>query len=132
MAQKQHLIDETARLTVDEIFDAAYASGQEELERSSTALLFSGLIAGLTIGLSPLATAFAETFVGQSCWSCWVISRIASWAARKSSPQFCKVRCQLCIIFGGCYGRQWVTLSVEPCSLLCSIMGSSHNESDRD
>ena len=49
MAPKPHLIDETARLTADEIFDAAYASGREELERSSTALLFSGLIAGLTI-----------------------------------------------------------------------------------
>jgi len=72
MAQKQHLIDETARLTVDEIFDAAYASGQEELERSSTALLFSGLIAGLTIGLSPLATAFAESFLGQSSWASFV------------------------------------------------------------
>jgi formate-nitrite transporter family protein len=72
VAQKQHLIEETGRLTADEIFDSAYASGREELDRSSKALVFSGLIAGLIIGLSPLATALTESFLGQSFWASFI------------------------------------------------------------
>ena len=56
--------EETARLTADEIFDAAYQSGRDELRRSSLALTFSGLIAGLTIGLTPLVVGATRMYMG--------------------------------------------------------------------
>jgi formate-nitrite transporter family protein len=48
---------DSKRRTAHEIFDAAIENGREELKRSSGALAFSGLIGGLTMGLTGLAVA---------------------------------------------------------------------------
>jgi len=56
--------EDTARLTADEIFDAACQNGLDELKRSSSELGFSGFISGLTISLTPLAVSIVRSAIG--------------------------------------------------------------------
>lgn len=55
---------ETGRLSAAEIFDRVAAGGRDELERPSRNLAFSGLGAGLAMGISALGVAIAQTELG--------------------------------------------------------------------
>src|SRR4051794_854769 len=44
--------EETSRMNVHEIFEAAVSSARDELQRSTSALGVSGLAGGMTMGLS--------------------------------------------------------------------------------
>jgi len=56
-AQDTHATGETARRTAADIFADAVRVGEEELKRSSPGLAFSGLAAGLGMGLTGLGSA---------------------------------------------------------------------------
>lgn len=51
------------RLTADEIYENVRVAAEEELNRPASALFWSSLAAGLTIGFSFLASTFLTTFV---------------------------------------------------------------------
>lgn len=52
------------RLTALEIYETASENARDELKRSTRALAFSGLIAGITLGLTGLSVAVAQEHVG--------------------------------------------------------------------
>jgi formate/nitrite transporter FocA (FNT family) len=64
MARAGNVHQESSRLTVDQIFASAVQSGRDELERPSSALLFSGIAGGLTMGLTGLAVALVTSLLG--------------------------------------------------------------------
>jgi formate/nitrite transporter FocA (FNT family) len=57
---------DSERPTAHEIFDSAVQSARDELGRSGTALLFSGLAGGLTMGLTGLSAGLIYALLGQS------------------------------------------------------------------
>src|SRR3954471_844022 len=58
--------DETSRMSVHEIFEAAVESARDELGRSTLALGVSGLAGGMTMGLTGLGVAVAHAALGES------------------------------------------------------------------
>src|SRR4051812_43250222 len=60
------MADDSSRRTAEQIFDSVVESAREEIERGSLALGFSGLAAGMSMGLTGLAVAIVLTFSGQS------------------------------------------------------------------
>lgn len=56
---------ETGRLSAAEIFDRVAAGGRDELKRPSHNLAFSGLGAGLAMGISALGVAIAQVELGE-------------------------------------------------------------------
>ena len=56
--------ESATRLTAQEIFEGAIDSAREELSRSSTALSFSGLAGGLTMGLTGLSVSIVTGLLG--------------------------------------------------------------------
>lgn len=60
---------ETRRMTADEIFKAVLENARAELRRSSGTLAFSGVVGGLTLGLSGLAVSAIQSIVGTSPWA---------------------------------------------------------------
>lgn len=57
-----------SRLTAPQIFDRALEVGEEDLKRSSAGLAFSGLAAGIAMGLSGLGAATIAAAVGTGQW----------------------------------------------------------------
>ncbi len=58
--------EETSRLTAEEIFEAAIDVARDELERTNTALAFSGVLGGFVMGLTALGVALVRHFLGDS------------------------------------------------------------------
>jgi len=56
--------ESATRLTAQEIFDAAIDNARDELSRSSSALSFSGLAGGLTMGLTGLSVSIVTALLG--------------------------------------------------------------------
>lgn len=57
-------MQESKRRSAHEIFDQVVANAREELSRSSTALMFSGLAGGISMGLTGLSVALALSYLG--------------------------------------------------------------------
>ncbi len=57
-------MQDSTRRSAHEIFDQVIASAREELSRSSTALMFSGLAGGISMGLTGLAVALSLSYLG--------------------------------------------------------------------
>jgi formate/nitrite transporter FocA (FNT family) len=57
-------MQESTRRSAHEIFDQVVANAREELSRSSTALMFSGLAGGISMGLTGLSVALAISYLG--------------------------------------------------------------------
>jgi formate-nitrite transporter family protein len=68
MATSEDLAVDTSRLTAPEIFHAAQDNAREELKRSSRSLAFSGLLGGLTMGLTGLSVAAVRAILGSGGW----------------------------------------------------------------
>jgi formate/nitrite transporter FocA (FNT family) len=59
-------MQESSRLSAQEIFEEVKKSGREELARPTSGLLFSGFVAGMGMGLTGLAVALALSYLGNS------------------------------------------------------------------
>lgn len=57
---------ESTRRSAHEIFEQVAVSARDELKRSSTGLMFSGLAGGISMGLTGLAVALALSYLGDS------------------------------------------------------------------
>ena len=64
----EDLAVDTRRLTAPEIFHAAQDNAREELKRSSRTLAFSGVLGGLTMGLTGLGVAAVRAILGGGGW----------------------------------------------------------------
>ena len=64
----EELGDESRRLTAPEIFHQVAEDGRAELKRSNSALAFSGLAGGLTLGLTGLSVAAIRDLLGRGGW----------------------------------------------------------------
>ncbi len=62
MAQKQ--VIDTTRRSASEILEQVAKNGREELDRSTHALIFSGVAGGFTMGLTGLGVAVAQASLG--------------------------------------------------------------------
>ncbi len=71
-AEHADLVNETRRLTAQEIFHAAVENAREELKRSVRTLAFSGLAGGLTMGLTGLGVASVRAMLGDGPWAQFV------------------------------------------------------------
>ncbi|HSS98887.1 MAG TPA: formate/nitrite transporter family protein [Terriglobales bacterium] len=60
---------ESRRLTAPQIFHAAEENARAELERSPRTLAFSGLVGGLTMGLTGLGVAAIQSTLGAGQWT---------------------------------------------------------------
>lgn len=60
---------ESQRKSAHEIFAAALSNARDELRRSSRALAFSGFVGGMTMGLTGLAVASVQAFIGNQGWA---------------------------------------------------------------
>jgi formate/nitrite transporter FocA (FNT family) len=58
-------MEESTRRTADEIFAHAKSAAEDELERKSTQLAFSGLAGGLTMGFTGLGVALVRSYLGE-------------------------------------------------------------------
>lgn len=59
-------MDETQRLSANEIFDRVLSTARDELARSNHALAISGVACGLTMGLTALAVATTTVLLGNT------------------------------------------------------------------
>src|SRR3954464_9208302 len=66
MAKKAKDLGDSERLTAHEIFESAVEHAREELRRPWTALAFSGIAGGLTMGLTGLSTGLVTALLGQT------------------------------------------------------------------
>jgi formate/nitrite transporter FocA (FNT family) len=66
------LVQETRRLTAQEIFHTAVENAREELKRSAQTLALSGIAGGLTMGLTGLSVASVRAILGNSPWAQFV------------------------------------------------------------
>ncbi|MHB1571403.1 MAG: formate/nitrite transporter family protein [Solirubrobacteraceae bacterium] len=64
-----------SRLTAVQIFARAAEVGEEDLKRSAAGLAFSGLAAGLAMGLSGLGTATIAAQIGLTGWR-WLVASL--------------------------------------------------------
>jgi formate/nitrite transporter FocA (FNT family) len=64
--------DDETRPKAGDIYERVAEGAREELERTNGALGFSGLFAGLTIGLSALGVASALSLLGHAGWAQFV------------------------------------------------------------
>jgi formate-nitrite transporter family protein len=58
----------TTRRSAHEILEQVIENGNEELNRSTTGLVFSGLAGGITMGLTGLGVAVAKATLGPGSW----------------------------------------------------------------
>jgi len=56
------------RPTAHEIFDAVVENAREEVHRSASTLMFSGVAGGITLGLTGLAVACLRSILGPGSW----------------------------------------------------------------
>jgi formate/nitrite transporter FocA (FNT family) len=68
-SEHDELINETRRLTAQEIFHAAVENAREELRRTARTLAFSGVAGGLTMGLTGLGVASVRAILGDGAWA---------------------------------------------------------------
>lgn len=71
-AAHDDLVQETRRLTAQEIFHAAVENASEELKRSARTLVFSGIACGLTMGPTGLSVASVRAILGDGSWAQFV------------------------------------------------------------
>ena len=64
MAEKTKDLGDSERLTAHEIFESAVQHAREELRRPWSALSFSGIAGGLTMGLTGLSTGLVLSLLG--------------------------------------------------------------------
>ena len=64
----EDLAVDTRRLTAPQIFHAAQDNAREEIKRSSRTLAFSGVLGGLTMGLTGLSVASVRAILGSGGW----------------------------------------------------------------
>src|SRR5437868_14764002 len=64
------------RLTAAEIYERVESNADDELERSASALAFSGLGAGIAMGLTGLGVASALAILGEVHWARFVSSML--------------------------------------------------------
>jgi formate/nitrite transporter FocA (FNT family) len=69
MGDQEISAEVSKRRSAGEIFAAAVENAREELDRSSRALAFSGVVGGLTMGLTGLAVASVEALIGTGGWA---------------------------------------------------------------
>ncbi len=62
--EEQSNSQDSTRRSVQEIFDVVIANAREELDRSTSALLFSGFAGGISMGLTGLGVALALSYLG--------------------------------------------------------------------
>jgi formate/nitrite transporter FocA (FNT family) len=55
-----------------EILEQVIKNGHEELDRSTHALAFSGIAGGMTMGLTGLGVAIAQSTLGEGQWQDFV------------------------------------------------------------
>ena len=68
MPGRDEALPETRRLTAQEIFRAAVENAREEIRRSPRTLAFSGVVGGMTLGLTGLAVAAVHSLIGHGGW----------------------------------------------------------------
>ena len=68
MAEQQVEL-KSARRSAYEILEQVIENGHEELDRSTHALAFSGIAGGMTMGLTGLGVAIAQSTLGEGQWS---------------------------------------------------------------
>jgi formate/nitrite transporter FocA (FNT family) len=66
--ERQAEADERRSASPDVVYEAIRLEGEEELRRSSAALLWSGLAAGLALGFSFVAQALLQSAIAPSSW----------------------------------------------------------------
>ena len=71
MAEKQVELRSTRR-SAHEILEQVIENGHEELNRSTHALAFSGIAGGMTMGLTGLSVAIAQSTLGPGQWQDFV------------------------------------------------------------
>jgi formate/nitrite transporter FocA (FNT family) len=71
MAQKQVELS-TARRSASQILEQVIKNGRDELDRSTHALIFSGLAGGVTMGLTGLGVAILKATLGEGAWQDFV------------------------------------------------------------
>ncbi|MBV9072799.1 MAG: formate/nitrite transporter family protein [Acidobacteria bacterium] len=59
-------MEDSSRRSAHEIFEKVIENAREELARSTSALLFSGFVAGICMGLTGLSVALALSYLGNS------------------------------------------------------------------
>jgi formate/nitrite transporter FocA (FNT family) len=70
------MADTADRLTAAEIYDRVESNAEDELGRSASALGFSGLGAGIAMGLTPLGVASGLAILGDGDWARFVSSML--------------------------------------------------------
>ncbi len=66
---REQAVRERTAISVQVVYDAILAEGEEELGRPTAALAFSGLAAGLSMGFSFLTQGFLQSLLPQSSWA---------------------------------------------------------------
>ena len=75
MAEKARDLGDSERLTANEIFESAVEHARGEFHRPWTALSFSGIAGGLTMGLTGLSTGLV-TWLGRCSWTHLIASAV--------------------------------------------------------
>src|SRR5438067_1219597 len=68
MATRPEAPTETRRFTADEILQGTLDNARNELRRSTTKLVFSGVAGGITMGLTALGVSAIHAFLGDGGW----------------------------------------------------------------
>ncbi|SHG78766.1 formate/nitrite transporter family protein [Marivita hallyeonensis] len=66
--KEQEIVEEAASLSPRLLFEAIRRNGEEELERPSKALWYSGVAAGILISFSVLGEAYLRTYLPDADW----------------------------------------------------------------
>lgn len=66
---QQEAVQQRTAISVHVVYEAISAEGEAELKRSTSALAFSGLAAGLSMGFSMFTQALLETHLPRTEWS---------------------------------------------------------------
>jgi len=72
--QEEHAIQEAQSLDAESTYEVVKREGCNELERSTSALFWSGLAAGLSMGFSFLAQGILRTYLPDAHWRPLVVS----------------------------------------------------------
>src|SRR4051794_16324743 len=67
--QEQAAVEERKAISVRVVYHAILAEGESELERPTSALFFSGLAAGLSMGFSFLTQGFLQANLPKTSWA---------------------------------------------------------------
>lgn len=67
--RQEEAVEQRTAISVHVVYEAILAEGEAELKRSTSALAFSGLAAGLSMGFSFLTQGFIESRLPQARWA---------------------------------------------------------------